>query len=297
MPLTATRQPGANTASDLENRMRMAIREIGIPPRPTILARIDAEMARDEPDFILLGRTISADVALSAALLKTANSPAFGLGKPVRSIQEALLLLGLRLTARTIAGLALQQTFQHVPNMERFWVATSTVAQVAAWLARTLALNPPVRPEDAYTFALFRDCGIPMLCQPFPEYRAALARASEAETQSFTDIEEAAIALNHALIGAELAEDWRLPTEVCLAIRHHHAQAAIAGDSHPPLPRHARQLIALAQLAEVLVQQQTGLLRNCEWHKLGSVCLAQLDLGDDAVADLQIRCAQVLTAR
>ena len=265
--------------------MRVEIRDIGIPPRPTILAQIENEMALDSPDFIRLARIISSDVAISAALIKTANSPFFSFGKPVRTIDEALMVLGLKLVASTVAGLSLQKAFGHIPNMERFWTASGACAQLTRWLARRVRLPARIRPEDAYTYALFRDCGIPVLSIPFPEYRQALLEASQAEHEPFTASEERAVALNHALVGAELAESWLLPESVCNAIRYHHDVQTLASNV-APLTDESRKLIALAQLAEHLVQENTGLMKNAEWAKLGPSCLAILGVDNDELGEL-----------
>ncbi len=51
-------------------------------------------MERDEPDFDRLTNAIQADVAISYSLLSYLNSPAIGLREPIKSIKQALLLLG-----------------------------------------------------------------------------------------------------------------------------------------------------------------------------------------------------------
>jgi HD-like signal output (HDOD) protein len=273
----------------IETRMKIEIRDIGIPPRPTILAQIEAETAKDEPDFIFLAKLLGKDVGLSAGMIKVANSPYFSLGKKVPTIQEALLVLGLKLVMKTVAGLALQQAFKHVPNMERFWDASAMTAEVSACLAKEIGRRIGIRPEDAHTFALFRDCGIPMLMIPFPEYRAALNRANGEAVLPFTEIEDQTIGLNHADLGAQLAEDWLLPEETCQAIRYHHNVAALNG-SLDLVPR-ARQLIAIAQLAEYLIQEKSGQSQTSEWGKLGADCLASLDLTPEALPELGTLCA------
>lgn len=65
----------ADDTSDIEARMRIEVRDIGIPPRPAILERIDREMLREEPDYRLLAEVIGSDVGLAAGLIKTTNSP------------------------------------------------------------------------------------------------------------------------------------------------------------------------------------------------------------------------------
>jgi hypothetical protein len=53
------------------------IRSIRIPPRPSLLADLQRELASAEPAPAAIGRLI-ADVGMSGALLKLANSPFYG---------------------------------------------------------------------------------------------------------------------------------------------------------------------------------------------------------------------------
>lgn len=289
LPLEGTAAPDPVS---IETRMRLEIREIGIPPRPTILAQIESESAKDEPDFIKLAKLLNQDVGLAAGMIKVANSPYFSFNKKIPTVHEALLVLGLKLVIRTVAGLALRSVFQHVPNMERFWDASARTAEISACLAKQIGRSLGIRPEDAHTFALFRDCGIPMLMIPFPEYRSVLERANQEAALPFTQVEEEAMGLNHAVLGAQLAEDWLLPAETSEAIRHHHHQQAI--DGRVDIPRRSRQLIAIAQVAEYLLQQKTGLTRNCEWLKLGDACLECLELTPESLDELAEHCTAAI---
>lgn len=273
---TVTHSKRHSSSPDLEKRMRAEVRDIGIPPRPSILEKIDQEMEKDDPDFRYLADLIGRDVALAAGLIKTTNSPFFGFSKKVTSVGEALLVLGLKVIVRTVAGLSLRQAFPKVPSLERFWDASATSARVTGWLASELGRPGGIRPDDAYTFGLFRDCGIPVLMIPFPEYPSILKAANENGTRSFTEVEEDALFINHAAVGAELAENWLLPEEVHDAIRHHHELAALS-DANP----RTAQLIALAQTAEYLIQQVTGQNQTREWEKLGPACLTTLGLNED----------------
>jgi len=290
-----------NPNNTIDDSMRSAIRDIGIPPRPTVLVQIDQEMQKDEPDFSRLAKILGTDVALAAALLKTANSPFFGFDKKVRSVQEALLVLGLKLVIQTVAGLSLKKAFEHVPHMERFWDASAATARVSGWLARQLTGRCAVRAEDAYTFGLFRDCGIPLLMIPFPEYRNVLKQANEEQVLSFTEVEDRAISINHATMGADLAESWLLPREIVLAIRYHHhlgpAGAVNRETAIEVLPAAAWTMIALAGVAEHLIQLKTGLDHTSEWNKGAKFDLQQLGLTEADLAELENDCGEVVTGR
>lgn len=298
---------GGTQAEGLENNIGIAIRDIGIPPRPSVLVEIDAEMTKDEPDFSHLAKVISSDVALSAALLRTTNSPFFGLDKKVRSVPEALLVLGLKLTIQTIAGLSLRKTFERSPHLERFWDESGTTARVSGWLAKRLRKCCWIRPEDAYTFGLFHDCGIPILMAPFPEYRSVLSAANAEKERRFTDVEDSLVGANHAEMGAMLAESWSLPHEIVEAIRHHHHLDLLVANltqgghgSHEGHAGHAGHagheaaiaipLIAMVQLAEHLIYRRIGSGNTHEWAKIADVASKVLNIDEARIAELYEEC-------
>ena len=261
--------------------LESSLKDIGIPPRPTILDRISREMLQDEPDYKRLANIIGADVSLSASLIKTANSPFFGYRNRVRSVNEALMMLGLDVASRAIAGIILRKVFPNSLHLERFWDASARIARLSGWLAQHVGRNK-LRPDDAYTFGLFRDCGIPVLLSRFPGYEKILTSANSETGRSFTVVENSQLPTNHAMVGCLLAQSWWLPEEACLAIRHHHEVAIIETPSITP-PLTSRYRIAIAQFAEHLMQRHTGLSHTQEWPKLGAACLRLLDVAEDDV--------------
>jgi HD-like signal output (HDOD) protein len=148
--------PSAKAATaDIESKVRNEVRDIGIPPRPAILDRIRAETGKDEPDFNHLANLIGSDVGLSAGIIKVANAPYYGFSRKVRSAQDALLVLGLTVIVRTIAGIELQKGFPKISSLDRFWDASACTARASGWLVLQLSLPRGIRPDDAYTFGLF----------------------------------------------------------------------------------------------------------------------------------------------
>lgn len=271
-----------------------ALRDVGIPARPVILDHIAAEMRQPEPDFRRLATLISADVSLAAGLLKTANSSYFGFQTRARTVPQALIMLGLDVASRAIAGLILRKVFLSVPAMERFWDASARIAQASGWLVQELGVQDEVRADDAYTFGLFRDCGLPILMRRYPGYAEVLHQANDEGERAFTAIEEGRCPTNHAIVGCLMAQSWWLPEETCLAIRSHHDVVALSsGDSS--LPAASRRLIALSQLSEYLVQRVTGQSQTREWDKLGVACRDLLGL-DATGIDFLVREAPAAVA-
>lgn len=274
-----TPSQGAPTDDKLDGQLEASIKEIGIPPRPTILEEISREMRSDDPDFNRVAKLISRDVGLAASFLKTANSPYYGFRHKARNVRDALVILGLDVAGRTIAGLILRHVLPGGKNMERFWDASDRTAQLSAWLVHKLGKQPDAQADDAYTYGLFRDCGIPIMMRKFENYPAILTEANNDADRPFTEVEEAHLPTNHALVGCLLAQSWWLPEATCLAIRHQHDYVLMRAGLQS-LPAASRQLIALAQLAEWLLQNISGMNKTQEWQKMGEACLAQLGLSE-----------------
>ncbi len=258
-----------------DRELELAILDLGIPPCPKILLELSGEAGKDEPDLQRIEKLIGADVGLSAALIKTINSPFYGLRTPVNSVMQAIHMLGLGHLWLMVMSMLLRDTLKgmgHV-DMVRYWDASSKVALISAYLACRLphlaSLDPAlhqVDKDEAYTYGLFQDCGIPIMLSHYPLYKETLSMANNITDRMFTDVEEVAHTTNHALVGYLLAKSWGLPETMIQAIRFHHEHAMLAEDPSF-LPAASRNLIALALLAERAIQAITGLNHTSEWEK------------------------------
>ena len=149
-------------------------------------------------------------------------------------------------------------------------------------------------PDDAYTFGLFHDCGIPLLMMRFPQYKDVLGQANRNTQTEFTAIEESLVHTNHALVGSALAQSWWLPEDMCRAIRHHHDLTVLAPDSTLPKPQ--RQFIATTQFAEHFSQQQLGLDFTEEWPKFCAASLETLQIDEEDLEFLYAEAKQIVSA-
>jgi HD-like signal output (HDOD) protein len=287
--------PEQVTPTAVDSLFERSILDIGIPPCPVVLQNFMTEARKDEPDYRRLEQLLGDDVGLSASLIKTANSPFFGLRQPVRSVYSALSILGLKTSICAVAGIVLRESFPKLRNLDRFWDGSARVSHLSGWLALELDIRG-LRADDAYTYGLFRDCGIAVLLGRFPHYRKLLGLANQDAERSFTQVEETELPINHAIVGAVLSQSWWLPDEISLAIRNHHDLAALDPESSS-LPPSSRSLIATAQLAEHILQQQLGLSVTAEWPKLGASCLKVLDIHEEQLEALYIDAAPIAVGR
>ena len=257
------------------------IKSIRIPPRPSLLADLQAELAAPEPAPAVIGRIIASDVGMAGALLKLANSALFGSRRPAKSIDQAIAFLGMNQVAALMTGLLARQALPATnPALTRFWDLSTRRAHAMVLLSRKLRIGAP---DVAHTFGLFCDTGVALLLPRFDDYGATFDLAMAEPVRACTVVEDARHSTNHAAIGCLLARNWGLSAEVAWAILHHHDVAVLDDEASDG---NLRSLVALSLLAERALQAYQGAPASVEWAKGGARALAYLGLNEDEAADL-----------
>lgn len=267
-----------------EQQIEQLLKGVSIPPRPTLLLDLGRELRKPEPDLRKLAELIGRDVGISAATLKTINSPLFGLRNKVGNVLQAVNMLGLRNTGNIVTGLVLRNTLGggKQPQLERFWDTSEKVASIAAYVCSILPRAPK---EEAYTFGIFRDCGIPLLMQRFPDYRETL-RLAAGDIRPMTLVEDEHHGTNHAVLGFMVARSWGLPDTITQAILRHHEYATL-WDSENTAPAVTRTLVAVNFLAEHLHESVLRLRNDDRWEEIGHDVLDYLGLSEGEFSELK----------
>ena len=269
------------TAALHESELDEIARSIKIPPCPELLLSFRREMAKDDPDPKVITGILRRDVALSATLLKSANSSFFALRRKAETVEQALDLLGIRQCGTLLSGLIVRKAITaDGPHLARFWDLADKRSMVLVALARQLRISTP---DTAHTFGLFCDVGIPLLLTRFPAYGDTLTLANGSITQRFTAIEDTCHQTNHATIGGMLARTWGLSTDVVMAIRLHHDYEII---NEKATPEPVRGLVALCLVAEYVIQTY-GNQRHHEWDEHGQQVVGVLGMTDADLLDVR----------
>jgi HD-like signal output (HDOD) protein len=259
---------------EIDNELEQVLLHLGIPPCPKILLELLAEAKNEEPDLNRIEKLICADVGLSAALIKTINSPFYGLRIKVHSVMQAIHMLGLSHLSMMVMGMMLRDTLKGMGQLDlsRFWDASSKIAIISSYIAGRLPylafehVRREINKDIVYTYGLFQDCGIPILLNRYATYKDTLMLANQTLDKKFTDVEDVEYVNNHATVGYLLAKSWGLPENMIQAIRYHHEHRKLTEDTSF-LSVESRDFIALALLAERSIQVITDLSQSCEWAK------------------------------
>lgn len=257
------------------------IKSIRIPPRPSLLADLQRELASEDPSPEAIGKIVASDVGMSGALLKLANSAIYGGRRKAKSIEQAILFLGINQVAALMTGLLARQAIPaNSAALASFWDISSRRAQAMVFLSRRLRIGEP---DVAHTFGLFCDTGVPLLMDRFSDYAATYASASLEAARPFTALEDERHSTSHAAIGCLLARNWGLSSEVGWAILHHHDFAVLDDGATAPA---VRSLVALSVLAESAICSYQGHGESLEWGKGGASACAYLGLSEEETAEL-----------
>lgn len=255
------------------------IASIAIPPRPSAVAAVMEEQRSNDPSLGRIARLVAADVGLTAAMIKTINSPFYGLRQKVTDIDRAVSMLGMKNVVSLVTSLSLRNTVP-VQGLDRFWDSAARTALLAAYLAKHLGGAPK---EDAHLFGLFHDAGIPLMMRRFEDYKETLKQANNEQHRAFTDVEDERHGTNHATVGSLLATSWQLPEHIRTAIARHHEQGVFQSG----LPAESLNLIAITHLAEHIESAHSRLSGDAEWDKMGQVVLSHLMLGEEQLDELK----------
>jgi HD-like signal output (HDOD) protein len=271
------RSPAVQSADPVD----ALIKSIRIPPRPTLLADLQRELAAREPSPDAIARIVARDVGMAGALLKLANSSFYGGNRTAKSVEQAIMFLGMNTVAALMTGLLARKAIPaDSAALANFWDVSTRRAHAMVYLSRRLRIGEP---DVAHTFGLFCDTGVPLLMDRFPTYGSTFEAAAAETVRPFTAIEDERHSTNHAAVGCLLARNWGLSAEVGWAIMHHHDYAVLDDDSTLDS---VRSLVALSLLSERAICKYQGDTESLEWNKGGERTCAYLGLSDDETGDL-----------
>lgn len=194
--------------------------------------RLQAAAADENAGPRELAAAVSQDPAMTGALLRVANSPVFRPRSAPRSAQDAIAMLGRTRTLATAASTALKNQSGGLDSkaIEALWSASARAADLTYAVCRATPFKALA--DTAYLAALMQDAGVAVLLRRAPEH-ANLLHVTGAALEAGARAIDALTCSDHTAAGFLVARNWKLPTEVCEAIRAHHepAMALRLGDN------------------------------------------------------------------
>ena len=218
------------------DKQKIEIKEIPIIPQ---VATKILQMQEDnlQISFKELEQLILIDPALTAKILKVANSALYARQREITNLQQAITLLGFK----TIKSLVLlvcasnlygkKKTSYETPNINTI----TKVSEMSMWrhsvltafIARTIStrLKKEDKKEEIFIAGLLHDIGRIVLMINFSNrYNEFLGDISEGKGKNILSVEERIFGVNHQEVGKMVLNKWNFPEELIdTAYLHHNA--------------------------------------------------------------------------
>lgn len=225
---------------EVERRLELAQ---SLPTLPSVAVRIVRLGQQPEVEAAEIGRLISHDPALTARILRAANSGFYSQRRRVDNLRQAIMALGINASITLALSFTLTRTLPECavdpPDGLRFWRRALMTAAASRCIGDQLGR---VNSEELMLAGLLQDLGMLVLDAAWPEQYPQLLR-HHPEHERLRLAERELLGTDHGEVGEWLMSRWQLPRYLCIAATGSHEPEAI------PHGNDERQFLQIMELA------------------------------------------------
>jgi putative nucleotidyltransferase with HDIG domain len=221
-----------------------------LPQFPENILEVQRLIASQTVGMTAIARQLSTDPALTADLLRTVNSAHYMLTKQVDNIAEAVKMVGIRGIKNLLYSYGtLRILGNDTAEKKLLWEHSYKTAFYAYNLVKNYKHDLNLL-DDVYASGILHDMGKIVFSNIHPKLLEKIQFFC-----SFRDIpnsvfEDLSAGMNHAEIGALIAEKWNFPKNLVAAVRYHHNPSSA--------PKNCRDLVDSVYLANMFCKYEEG---------------------------------------
>jgi putative nucleotidyltransferase with HDIG domain len=221
-----------------------------LPMFPENIMLVQKLIADPKSDMPVIAKQISMDPALTADLLKIVNSAQYMLSKKVDNISEAVKMVGMKGIKNLLYSYGTQKVLgDDTADKKQLWEHSYRTAFYAYNLVKSFRKNKNLL-DDVYVGGILHDMGKIIFSNVHPDLLAKIRNFSAGKNLPVSTFENLSAGMNHAELGALIAEKWNFPEGLVTAIRYHHdPEAAPAGE---------KDLVNAVYLANMFCEYEAG---------------------------------------
>ncbi|MEH6357687.1 MAG: HDOD domain-containing protein [Pseudomonadales bacterium] len=210
------------------NAVELAQKSSALFTLPDVYMKLQQLIRKPETSIDDIAELISTDAALTARLLKIANSSFYSFPAEIGTISRAINLIGTDQLMNLVLATSVAGSFSGVPadviDMDSFWRHNVDTALIARSLAGACK-QPDI--ERLFVIGLLHNVGKLIALTEMPEQslQALLLEPDENAWQKQYDV----LGFTFAECGAELLSVWELPASLVETVRFQHTPG-LAGD-------------------------------------------------------------------
>lgn len=191
-----------------------------LPMLPKVVQEVEAHLKNADVDLKALADTINHDQVLAARVLRMSNSAYYGCSRTIKTIEDALALVGLQNIESLVVASAVTTTFTHIPSVDlnRFWMHSLVTASIA----RQISHDSGLEANTAYIAGLLHSIGQLPIHMVFPAAGMQVSQACrDASVLDRKNIEQSILGLDHCQIGEVIAKLWNFPEAILCVLRYY----------------------------------------------------------------------------
>ncbi len=246
---------GGSPRVELPEQLQLALKACRTLPSVPVVALEVLTLCRDDDIGIgAVAKTIERDPALTAKVLKVANSPWYGVRSQVKTLDRAVTLLGINATLSLALGFSLVRGLRKSKGArfdhQSYW--RRSVIAAAATRAVGVSVNS-VSPEELFLAGLLQDIGMLALSEAVPRLYGPLVASAGGDHSTLVELETKELGADHAQVGAWLLSRWDFPENLQTALSGSHD--GTVDDKHEPF---ARAVAMGSRVAEIWCNPNTA---------------------------------------
>ncbi|NOY12946.1 MAG: HDOD domain-containing protein [Deltaproteobacteria bacterium] len=190
-----------------------------LPPMPAVATKVLELLGNPNINYNRLGEAVSSDPAVSARLLKVANSAFYSMSRQIKTLDHAIAVVGERTLRSLILAASLEGMNKSYGLLEKLlWEDSIGCAIGSRILARKFSSADP---EEAFLSGLFRHLGKIVMNYSDPEAYRSLVEAVYVGEGSYTVLEGNFFPYAHAVVGAAVLDKWNFNRSLVMTTMHH----------------------------------------------------------------------------
>lgn len=188
-----------------------------LPTIPEVAQQLIKSFGSEDVSIDQIARQLASDPALSAKLLRLANSAYFNVSRTIGTVDDALRMLGFVMVRNLVLGNGMVAAFRNTPGMDlkQFWLYNLYTACASRWLAGTAGVNTDL----VFTLGLMHGIGQLQMHVGIPEAMLALDKEMNVLDAGRAELEKQALGFHYGDVSAELAKIWNFPQPLISALR------------------------------------------------------------------------------
>jgi putative nucleotidyltransferase with HDIG domain len=201
-----------------------------LPQFPENILLVQKLIADPTSDMSSIARQISMDPALTGDLLKIVNSAQYMLAKKVENISDAVKMVGIKGIKNLLYSYGTQKVLgDDTADKKNLWEHSYKTAFYAYNLVKNFKHDQSLL-DDVYIGGILHDMGKIIFSDVHPDLLKKIKTFSAERDLPSSTFEDLSAGMNHAELGALIAEKWNFPDRLVTAIRYHHEPDAVPDD-------------------------------------------------------------------